>query len=108
MIKRRNLNGNKKNIGKRTKQKRRPGGTGEGSAGEKAEQRIAGQTKPGCGRAGEDDGESGCEMIDVSAEKNEKRYVRQKPTLDFDGAREYNIYKYRKPCKRFISNITMM
>ena len=37
----RNLNGNKKNIGKRTKQKRRPGGTGEGSAGEKTEQGIA-------------------------------------------------------------------
>lgn len=81
MIKRRNLNGNKKNIGKRTKQKRRPGGTGEGSAGEKAEQRIAGQTKPGCGRAAEDDGESGCEMIDVSAEKNEKRYERKNPRL---------------------------
>lgn len=47
-------------------------------------------------------------MRDVNAEKNEKRYGRQKPALDFDGAREYNIYKYRKPCKRFISNITMM
>lgn len=32
-----NHNENKKNIGKRTKQKRRPGGTGEGSVGEKAE-----------------------------------------------------------------------
>lgn len=31
------LNGNKKNIEKGTKQKRRPGGTGEGSAGEKTE-----------------------------------------------------------------------
>ena len=69
MIKRRNLDGNKKNIGKRTKQKRRPGGTGEGSAGEKTEQGIAGQAEPGCRRAGEDDGESGCEMRDVSAEK---------------------------------------
>lgn len=68
-IKRRNLDGNKKNIGKRTKQKRRPGGTGEGSAGEKTEQGIAGQAEPGCRRAGEDDGESGCEMRDVSAEK---------------------------------------
>ena len=38
MIKRRNLNGNKKNIGKEMKQKRWPGGTGEGSAGKKAEQ----------------------------------------------------------------------
>lgn len=61
-IKRRNLDGNKKNIGKRTKQKRRPGGTSEGSAGENAEQGIAGQAEPGCGRAGEDDGESGCEV----------------------------------------------
>ena len=58
----RNLNGNKKKIGKRTKQKRRPGGTGESSAGEKTEQGIAGQAEPGCGRAGEDDGESGCEV----------------------------------------------
>lgn len=58
----RDHNGNKKNIGKRTKQKRWPGGTGEGSAGEKAEQRIAGQAEPGCGRAAEDDGESGCEV----------------------------------------------
>lgn len=48
MIKRRNLDGNKKNIGKRTKQKRRPGGAGEGSAGKKAEQGIAGQAEPGC------------------------------------------------------------
>lgn len=39
---------NKKNIGKRAKQKRRPGGAGEGSAGEKAEQGIAGQAEPGC------------------------------------------------------------
>ena len=45
MIKRRNLNGNKKNIG------------------EKTEQKVAGQTKPGCGRAGENDGESGCEVM---------------------------------------------
>lgn len=63
MIKRRNLNGNKKNIGKRTKQKRRPGEAGKGSAGKKAEQRIAGQTEPGCRRTGEDDGESGCEVM---------------------------------------------
>lgn len=58
----RNLNGNKKNIEKRTKQKRLPGGTGESSAGEKTEQGIAGQAEPGCGRAGEDDGESGVEI----------------------------------------------
>ena len=63
MIKRRNLNGNKKNIGKRTKQTRRPGEAGKGSAGEKTEQKVAGQTKPGCGRAGENDGESGCEVM---------------------------------------------
>lgn len=31
-----------------------------------------------------------------------KRYVGQKPALDFDSAGEYNIYKYKKPCKRFI------
>ena len=48
MIKRRNLNGNKKNIGKRNEQNRWPGGTGEGSAGKKAEQGIAGQAEPGC------------------------------------------------------------
>lgn len=47
-IKRRNLDGNKKNIRKRTKQKRRLGGAGEGSAGKKAEQGIAGQAEPGC------------------------------------------------------------
>ena len=103
MIKRRNLNGNKKNIGKRTKQKWRPGGTGEGSAGEKTEQKVAGQTKPGCGRVGENDGESGGKVRDVS-EKSEKRYGRQTTALDFNGAGKYNIYKYRKPCKRFISN----
>lgn len=56
------MNGNKKNIGKRTKQKRRSGGTGKNSAREKTEQGIAGQAEPGCGRAGEDDGESGCEV----------------------------------------------
>ena len=68
--KKRWLNGrNKRNIGKRTKQKRRPGGAGEGSAGEKAEQRIVGQAEPGCGRAGEDDGESGYEMKGVNEEK---------------------------------------
>ena len=65
----RNLNGNKKNIGKRTKQKRWPGGAGEGSAGEKTEQRITGQAEPGCGRTGEDDWESGCEMRNASEEK---------------------------------------
>lgn len=53
---------NKKNIGKRTKQKWRPGGAGEGSAGEKTEQGIAGQAKPGCGGAAEDDWESDCEV----------------------------------------------
>lgn len=103
----RNLNGNKKNIGKRNEQKRRPGGTGEGSAGKKAEQGVAGQTKPGCGRTDEDDWESGCEVRNASEEKNEKRYVRQKKlVLDFNGAWKYNVckYKYRKPCKRFISN----
>lgn len=104
----RNLNGNKKNIGKRNEQKRRPGGAGKGPAGKKAEQGIAGQAEPGCGRAGEDDGESGCEVRDESEEKVKKRYERQKPALDFDSAGEYNIYKCRKPCKRFISNITMM
>lgn len=59
----RNLNGNKKNIEKRTKQKRRPGGAGEGSAGKKAEQEVAGQAEPGCRRAGENDGESGYEVM---------------------------------------------
>lgn len=48
MIKRRNLNGNKKNIGKRNEQKWQPGGAGEGSAGKKTEQGIAGQAEPGC------------------------------------------------------------
>lgn len=38
----------RKKTGKRTKQKRRPGGAGEGSAGKKAEQGIAGQAEPGC------------------------------------------------------------
>lgn len=61
--KKRWLDENKKNIGKRTKQKWRPGGAGKGSAGEKTEQKVAGQTKPGCGRAGEDDGESGGEVM---------------------------------------------
>lgn len=65
----RNLNGNKKNIGKGNEQKRRPGGAGKGSAGEKAEQRIDGQAEPGCGRTGKDDGESGCEVRDASEEK---------------------------------------
>lgn len=97
----RNLDGNKKNIGKRNEQKRRPGGAGEGSAGKKAEQGIAGQTEPGCGRAGEYDWKSGNKVRDVS-EKSEKRYGKQKPALDFDSAGEYNMYKYRKPCKRFI------
>ena len=75
----RNLDGNKKNIGKRTEQKRRPGGTGEGSAGEKTEQRVAGQTEPGCGRAGENDGESGCEVRDKNEEKVKKRNCRLAP-----------------------------
>lgn len=82
----RNLNGNKKNIGKRTKQKRWPGGACEGSIGKKTEQGIAGQAEPGCGRAGEDDGESGCEIRDAGEEKMKKRYVGQKPALDFDSA----------------------
>lgn len=63
---------NKKNIGKRTKQKRRPGGTSEGSAKEKTEQGIAGQAEPGCGRAGEDDWESDCEVRNASEEKKMK------------------------------------
>ena len=67
--KKRWLDGNKKNIGKRTKQKRRPCGAGEGSAGEKAEQGIAGQAEPGCGRTGEDDRESSCE-VKSEIEKN--------------------------------------
>lgn len=67
------MNGNKKNIGKRTKQKRRSGGTGKDSAREKTEQGIAGQAEPGCGRAGEDDRESGCEMRDKSEEKVKKK-----------------------------------
>lgn len=65
----RNHNGNKKNIEKRTKQKWRPGGAGESSVEEKAEQGIIGQTEPGCGRAGEDDGESGFKMKGVNEEK---------------------------------------
>lgn len=63
---------NKKNIGKRTKQKRRPGEAGKGSAGEKTEQKVAGQTKPGCGRAGENDWESDCEVRNASEEKKMK------------------------------------
>ena len=99
----RNLNGNKKNIGKRTEQKRRPGGTGEGSAGEKTEQRVAGQTEPGCGRAGENDGESGCEVrSEIEKKWSKKNRANEKLALDFDSTGEYNIYKYRKPCKRFI------
>lgn len=72
MIKRRNLNGNKKNIGKGNEQKRRPGEAGKGSAGEKTEQKVAGQTKPGCGRAGENDWESDCEVRNASEEKKMK------------------------------------
>lgn len=67
--KKRWLDENKKNIGKRTKQKWRPGGAGEGSSGEKTEQGIAGQTEPGCRGAAEDDGESGGEVRDASEEK---------------------------------------
>lgn len=77
----RNLDGNKKNIGKRTKQKRRPGGTGEGSAGEKAEQGISGQTEPGCWRAGEDDRESGNKVKDESKEKVKKDMKDKNPRL---------------------------
>lgn len=68
-------------MGKGNEQKRRPGEAGKGSAGEKTEQKVAGQTKPGCGRAGENDWESGGKIRDVS-EKSEKRYGRQKPALD--------------------------
>lgn len=77
----RNLNGNKKNIGKRNEQKRRPGGVGEGSAGKKAEQRIAGQTEPGCRGAAEDDGESGCEVRDASEEKMKNNMEDKNPRL---------------------------
>lgn len=103
------MNGNKKNIGKRAKQKRRLGGTGKGSAREKAEQGIVGQAEPGCGRAGEDDWESGCKVRrEIEKKWNKKDRANGKPALDFDSAGEYDIYKYRKPCKRSISNITMM
>lgn len=78
----RNLNGNKKNIGKRNEQKRRPGGVGEGSAGKKAEQRIAGQAEPGCGRAAEDDGESGCEVRGKIKKWSKKDRANKKPALD--------------------------
>lgn len=89
---RRNLDGNKKNIGKRTKQKRRPGGAGEGSAGEKAEQGIAGQTEPGCRGAAEDDGESGGEIMNEIKKWNKKDRTDKKPALDFDSTGEYDIY----------------
>lgn len=59
----------RKILEKRIKQKRWPGGAGEGSAGEKTEQGIAGQAEPGCGRAGEDDGKSGCEVRYASEKK---------------------------------------
>lgn len=104
----RNLDGNKKNIGKRTEQKRRLGGTGKGPAREKAEQGIVGQAEPGYGRAGENDGESGCEVRSEIKKWSKKDRANGKPALDFDSAGEYDIYKYRKPCKRSISNITMM
>lgn len=61
--KKRWLDENKKNIGKRIKQKWRPGGAGEGSAGKKAKQGIAGQAESGCRGAAEDDGESGGEVM---------------------------------------------
>lgn len=96
------MNGNKKNTGKRTEQKRRPGGTGEGSAGEKTEQGIAGQAEPGCGRTGEDDWESGCKVRREIKKWSKKDRANGKPALDFDSAGEYDIYKYRKPCKRSI------
>lgn len=99
---------NKKNIGKRTEQKRRLGGTGKGPAREKAEQGIVGQAEPGYGRAGENDGESGCEVRSEIKKWSKKDRANGKPALDFDSAGEYDIYKYRKPCKRSISNITMM
>lgn len=75
---------NKKNIGKRTKQKWRPGGTGEGSAGEKTEQRITGQAEPGCGRTGEDDWKSGCKVrseIEKNGVKKTERMENQRLTL---------------------------
>lgn len=75
------MNGNKKNIGKRAKQKRRPGETGEGSAGEKTEQGIAGQAEPGCGRTGEDDWESGCKVRDASEEKMKNNIRDKNPRL---------------------------
>ena len=31
-----------------------------------------------------------------------KDRAKEKPALDFDSAGEYNVYKSRKPCKRFI------
>lgn len=31
-----------------------------------------------------------------------KDRAKEKPALDFNGAGEYNICKYRKPCMRFI------
>lgn len=83
---------NKKNTGKRTEQKRRPGGTGEGSAGEKTEQRVAGQTEPGCGRAGENDGESGCEVrreIEKNGIKKTERMGNPRLTLIARGSMIY-------------------
>ena len=88
----RNLNGNKKNIGKRTKQKRRPSGAGEGSAGKKAEQGIAGQAEPGCGRAGENDGESGCKVrreIEKNGIKKTERMGNPRLTLIARGSMIY-------------------
>ena len=77
----RNLDGNKKNIGKRTEQKRRLGGTGKGPAREKAEQGIVGQAEPGYGRAGENDGESGNKVRDESKEKVKKDMKDKNPRL---------------------------
>lgn len=72
----RNLDGNKKNIGKRNEQKRRPGGIGKGPAREKTEQGIVGQAEPGCRRAGENDWESGGEVMDAKKVKKQERKTR--------------------------------
>ena len=90
------MNGNKKNIGKRAKQKRRSGGTGKGSAREKTEQGIAGQAEPGCGRAGEDDWESGGEVRDASEEKMKNNIRDKNPRLTLIALWSiiYELFKY--------------
>ena len=76
---------NKKNIGKRNEQKRRTAELVKVPPEREAEQEIAGQAEPRCGRAGEDDWESGCEVMDAGEEKM-KNDMGQKPALDFDSA----------------------